>query len=301
MSAVYAMRYKMRPSVLVVLSCLYHCRIAAARTTIACGPVRQDTYAAPELICLPVGEQEKSCNSDISFLYDKKLPECFGESVNNYVGETSPVEDGSRYELADLRNFTKTGTVGYCPQSPDRMPFGKCITPSGSIGSTKLNIAHNFSPYNYLNYNLTIRVNLPDSSNAHVEAYELLLTRKPSGLTTCVCINASFTNEYSFILGYGTYTSVKVEVDTFPHTLTSAVGETIVPPTDCADYERGIAFDEQTCGLPQYEKPRNVSLRCNSTHKNISWDMPYYREPGDVISTSHSEPDIDTYYLTVST
>ena len=29
--------------------------------------------------------------------------------------------------------------------------------------------------------------------------------------------------------------------------------------------------------------------------------MPYYREPGEIISTSHSEPDIDTYYLTVST
>ena len=300
-SAVYAIRYKMRPSVLVVLSCLYHCRIAAARTAIACGPVRQDTSAAPELICHPVGEQEESCNTDNSFRYRKKLAECFGESVNNYVGETSLVEDGSRYELVDLRNFTKTGTVGYCPQSPDHMPFGKCITPSGSIGSTKLNIAHNFSPYNYLNYNLTIRVNLPDSSNAYVEAYGLLLTRKPSGLTTCVCINASFTNEYSFILGYGQYTSVKVEVDTFPHTLTSAVVETIVPPTDCADYEHGITFDKQTCGLPQYEKPRNVSLRCNSTHTNISWDMPYYREPDEVIATSHSEPDIDTYYLTVST
>ena len=133
-----------------------------------------------------------------------------------------------------------------------------------------------------------------------MEAYGLLLT-KPSGITTCVCISASLTNEYSFILGYGEYTSVKVEVDTFPHTLTSAVVKTIVPPTDCADYERGIAFDEQTCGLPQYEKPRNISLRCNSTHTNISWDMPYYREPGEVISTSHSEPDIDTYYLTVST
>jgi hypothetical protein len=286
----------MRPSVIVVLSCLCYCCIAAARTAIACGPVRQDTSAAPELICHPVGEQEESCNSDVPFLSDKKLKDCFGDSVNNYVGETSLVEDGSRYELADLRNFTKTGTVGYCPQSPNSMPFGKCITPSGSIGSTKLNITHNFSPYNYLHYNLTIRV---DSLNAYVEAYGLLLTR--NGVTTCVCINASFTNEYSFILGYGEYTSVEVKVDTFPRTLTSAVVKTIVPPTDCADYERGIAFDEQTCGLPQYEKPRNVSLRCNSTHTNISWDMPYYREPGEVISTSHSEPDIDTYYLTVST
>ena len=138
----------------IVLSCLCYCCIAAARTAIACGPVRQNTSAAPELICHPVGEQEESCNSDISFLYDKKLTDCFGESVNNYVGETSRVEDGSRYELADLRNFTKTGTVGYCPQSPNCMPFGKCITPSGSIGNTKLKITHNFSPYNLCYYNL---------------------------------------------------------------------------------------------------------------------------------------------------
>ena len=183
------------------------------------------------------------------------------------------MEDGSRYELVDLRNFTKTGTVGYCPQSPDSMPFGKCITPSGSIDSMKLNITHTFSPYKHFYYNLTIRVNLPDSSNACVEAYGLLLIRKPRGGTTCVCINASFTNEYSIILEYGTYTSVEVEVDTFPHTLTSAAVETIVPPTDCADYKHGIAFDKQTCGLPQYEKPRNVTLRCNSTHTNISWDI----------------------------
>ena len=291
----------MRASVVVVLFCLcYHC-IAAARTAIACGPARQDTSAAPELIRDPVGEQEESCNSDVSFLYAKKLIDCFGKSVNNYLGETSLVEDGSRYELVDLRNFTKTSTVGYCPQSPDHMPFGKCITPSGNIGSTKLNITHTFSPHTHFYYNLTIRVNLPDSSNAYVEAYGLLLTRKPRGVKTCVCINASFTNEYSFILEYGKYTSVKVEVDTFPHTLTSAVGETIVPPTDCADYNHGIAFDKQTCGLPQYEKPKNVSLRCNSTHTNISWDMPYYREPSEVISTSHSEPDINMYYLTVST
>ena len=56
--------------------------------------------------CHPVGEQEESCNTDISFfydlslLYDKKLIDCFGESVNNYVGATSLVEDGSRYEPA---------------------------------------------------------------------------------------------------------------------------------------------------------------------------------------------------------
>ena len=137
----------MRPSVVVVLSCLCYCCIAAARTAIACGPVRQDTSAASELFCHPVGEQEESCNSDVSFPYEEKLPECFGRSVYDFVGETSLVDDGSRYELAGLRNFTKTGTVGYCPQSPNSMSFGKCITPSGSIGSMKLNITHNFSPY----------------------------------------------------------------------------------------------------------------------------------------------------------
>ena len=185
----------MRPSVVVVLSCLCYCCIAAARTAIACGPVRQDTSAAPEPICHSVGEQEESYNTDNSFRYGKKLPECFGKSVLDFLGATSLVEDGSRYELADLRNFTKTGTVGYCPQSPNRMPFGKCITPSGSIGSTKLNITHTFYPHKHFYYNLTIRVNLPDSSNAYVEAYGLFnLLTKPSGSTTCVCINASFTN-----------------------------------------------------------------------------------------------------------
>ena len=276
---------KMGLSVVVVLACFC---TAAVGSVIACTPVRQDVSAVP--FCHPVGEQEESCNSDIPFLYDNKKIECFGDGINRVL----------IYEIAS-ESFTATGTVGYCPQSSHSTSFGNCITPSGTMGSTNLSITYSFSPINLVYYNITVRISLPDSSNAHVGAYGIQLTTKQNG-ASCVCINSSFTNEHSFILQYKKNEGpITIKADTFPRTLTSpAVKERILPPSDCADYER-IPYDKETCGLPQYEKPRNVRLRCNATHTNISWDTPYYRAPGELNPTHHSEPDLDTYYLTVIT
>ena len=292
----------MRLFVVVVLSCF--CNVAMG-FVVACNPVRQDASAAvPGLFCHPVGEQKESCNSDIPFSYSDKRKECFGDDISRALDATVPVEDGSRFETIDLKNFTAMGTVGYCPQSPSSTPFGKCITPSGTLGGTNnLSIIYDISPFNFDYYNITVRVSLPDSSNAHVGAYGILLM-KENDVKSCVCINSSFTNEHSFIRRYPgnkNEHTITIKADTFPRTLTSpAVKEGILPPSECFDYER-VPYDKETCGLPQYEKPRNVRLRCNATHTNMSWDTPYYRAPGELNSINHSEPDLNTYYLTVIT
>lgn len=279
--------------VLAFSSCCQYCTAAEAASAIACEAVQDD---APGPSCLPVNESEPSCNGN--FEYSKKMTDCFGY-INNPLDLQYPVENGLRVEPFYLKNFTQTGKVGYCPRDPS-IQSGSCVPFIREYNVDNLNVTHSFFPINLQYYNLFIKFNSPDLDP--VEAYGIFITYTGNLLGDCVCINSSYTHEFNLTLAYMPNTKnvrINISVNTFPRMLSRRYEIlNIVPPRHCADYEHNIPYDAHTCGLPRYEKPRNVTFQCNATHVNISWAKPHYKEPG---TGTDRDPDIDAYYLTITT
>ena len=68
-------------------------------------------------------------------------------------------------------------------------------------------------------------------------------------------------------------------------------------PRHCGDTERGVPYDDNTCGVPRLQPPTNVTVHCNETHTNISWNRYIrYIKPNN----SHSLIKSENFYLTVN-
>jgi len=73
-------------------------------------------------------------------------------------------------------------------------------------------------------------------------------------------------------------------------------------PTTCADYETELPYSISACGLPLYDKPRNVNMEQNGTSTVLSWEKPCFRnsEACDLFDHGLSYISPEVYYLTLT-
>ena len=162
-----------------------------------------------------------------------------------------------------------------------------CGANSNSNSMSNVNVTYMFVPYKF--YRFKLFVQLPAVSEVK---YELELTL-PYEDPVCVCTSESF----SFIVEYGLIDlgPMILKVKSFS---TEIFSERIPIPRHCGDTERGVPYDDNTCGVPQLQPPTNVTMHCNETHTNISWiknkNIRYIRP-----DNSHSLIKSERFYLTV--
>ena len=161
----------------------------------------------------------------------------------------------------------------------------RCGATSNSHSISNVNVTYKFVPYRF--YRFKLFVQLPAVSEVEYELELILPFEDP----VCVCTSESF----SFIVEYGL-------IDLGPMILkvklfsTEIFARRIPRPRHCGDTECGVPYDENTCGLPQLQPPTNVTMHCNETHTNISWNKNIgYIRPDN----SHSLIKSERFYLTV--
>ena len=142
-----------------------------------------------------------------------------------------------------------------------------------------------FVPYKFNYFKLFVQ--LPAVSEVQ---YELELSL-PYERPVCVCTSESF----SFIVEYGLIDLglMILKVKSFS---TEIFARRIPIPQHCGDTERGVPYDDNTCGVPQLQSPANVTMRCNETHTNISWNKNIRLIRPD---NSHNLIKSEKFYLTV--
>ena len=161
----------------------------------------------------------------------------------------------------------------------------RCGANSNSNSVSNVNVTYQFVPYKFSHFKLFVQ--LPAVPEVK---YELELSL-PYQYPVCVCTNESF----SFIVEYGLIDlgPMVLKVKTFS---TEIFARRIPIPRHCGDTERGVPYDDNTCGVPQLQPPTNVTMRCNETHTNISWNKNIrYIKPDN----SHSLIKSEKFYLTV--
>ena len=169
----------------------------------------------------------------------------------------------------------------------DETTYGctRCGTNSNSNSISNVNVTYKFVPYKFNYFKLFVQ--LPAVSEVKYELELILPFERP----VCVCTNESF----SFIVEYGL-------IDLGPMILKvksssiQIISERIPIPRHCGDTERGVPYDDNTCGVPRLQPPTNVTMHCNETHTNISWNknISYIRP-----DNSHSLIKSERFYLTV--
>ena len=162
----------------------------------------------------------------------------------------------------------------------------RCAANSNSNSISNVNVTlYMFVPYKFYRFKLFIQ--LPAVSEAE---YELELTL-PFERPVCVCTSGSF----SFIVEYG-LTDLGPMILKVKSFSTEIFSERIPIPRHCGDTKRGIPYDDNTCGVPRLQPPTNVTMHCNETHTNISWNKNIrYIRPDN----SHSFIKSERFYLTV--
>ena len=163
-----------------------------------------------------------------------------------------------------------------------------CTRCGGNFNSnsvSNVNVTYRFVPYKFNYFKLFVQ--LPAVSEVQ---YELEL-KLPFERPVCVCTSESF----SFIVEYGLRDfgpmMLKVKSNS-----TAIFASSISLPQHCGDTECGVPYDDNTCGVPQLQPPTNVTMRCNETHTNISWNETIrYIRPDN----SHSLIKSERFYLTV--
>ena len=158
----------------------------------------------------------------------------------------------------------------------------RCGTTSNSNSISNVNVTYKFVPYKF--YRFKLFVQLPAVSEVKYELELKLPFKRP----VCVCTNESF----SFIVDYwlNDFGPMVLKVKSFS---TEIFARKIPLPRHCGDTERGVPYDDNTCGMPQLQPPANVTMRCNETHTNISWNQ--YIRPDN----SHSLIKSEKFYITV--
>ena len=228
-----------------------------------------------------------------------------------------------------LGNFSITKTIGYCPSGGFLQNHGGCVGDAKRPNESGLghrvqehSLAISYEAVNLLSYNITVSwayLN-GDPSPGFVSAYSLWLAMGDSELMIpypeqrrhCVCINSSLNlTQYSFTVDYdhGKPTEpVTATVFTFPHAsgpnddfFQRKVVRTEVP-SSCADYQSGLQYNSDTCGLPRYGKPRHVKVQQNGTHTVISWEKPCFEDSAtcDMFGHGLAYVDPETYFLTLT-
>lgn len=255
------MKRRVRHLIVLLFSICCHCCAAeASAIEITC----------EEASCIPSNSGEKGCDGTPFDPSDTQY-ECFGEDIDRYIEPCDTVECClSNEECSDAESNT------------------------GNTVDSYITISHRLYPVNFRYYNLSIKL---DFHGDPVEGYKVKLSSRVRSKPHCFC---SRTEEFNVTLQY--YSKVRdlaydVTVDTFPNKLYIPNTTQIKAPQHCADCDPQVPYDAATCGLPRYEEP-SVTLQCNGTHTNISWDEPYYKEP---CSNIRHYTDIDKYYLTITT
>ena len=162
----------------------------------------------------------------------------------------------------------------------------RCGANSNRNSTSNVNATYKFVPYKFNYFKLFVQ--LPAVSEVKYEL-ELIL---PFESPVCVCTNESF----SFIVEYGLIDlgPMILKVKSFS---TEIFARRIPIPRNCGDTERGVPYDDNTCGVPQLQPPTNVTMHCNETHTNISWNkIIRYIRPDN----SHSLIKSERFYLTVN-
>ena len=162
----------------------------------------------------------------------------------------------------------------------------RCEANSNSNSLSNVNVTYQFVPYKFGYFKLFVQ--LPAVSEVK---YELEL-KLPYERPVCVCTSESF----SFIVQYGLIDlgPMELKVKSFS---TEIFARRISIPRHCGDTERGVPYDDNTCGVPQLQPPTNVTMRCNETHTNISWNKYIrYLRPD---CNSHIFIKSERFYLTV--
>ena len=161
----------------------------------------------------------------------------------------------------------------------------RCGAASNSNSISNVNVTYKFLPYKFNYFKLFVL--LPAVSEVN---YELEL-KLPFERPVCVCTSESF----SFIVEYGLvdHGKMTLKVKSFS---TEIFARKIPIPRHCGDTEHGVPYDDNTCGVPRLQPPTNVTMHCNETHTNISWNKNIrYIRPDN----SHSLIKSERFYLTV--
>ena len=161
----------------------------------------------------------------------------------------------------------------------------RCGANSNRNSMSNVNVTFKFVPYKFGYFKLFVQ--LPAVSEVQ---YELELSL-PYEHPVCDCTNESF----SFIVEYGLIDlgPMILKVKSFS---TEIFARRITIPRHCGDTERGVPYDDNTCGVPRLQPPTNVTMHCNKTHTNISWNKNIrYIRPNN----SHSLVKSERFYLTV--
>ena len=162
----------------------------------------------------------------------------------------------------------------------------RCGANSNSNSMSNVNVTYMFVPYKFNHFKLFVQ--LPAVSEVQ---YELEL-KLPFERPVCVCTSESF----SFIVEYGLIDLGPMELKV--KSFSNEIFERRFPiPRHCGDTERGVPYDGNTCGVPQLQPPTNVTMHCNETHTNISWNkyISYLRPD----CNSHIFIKSERFYLTV--
>lgn len=238
--------------------CCHYCTAEASAIEITCEEPSS---------CIPSKSTDIGCDGR-PFKLSNTEYECFGEDIDKYFDPYDTLE---------------------CCDAQNKCPGTQTNTVNGNI-----KVSHRLYPVNFRYYNLYIKLDFHGDSP--VQGYKVTLPRK-FGEPYCFC---SRTEELNITLEYERHAhdpAYNVTVTTFPNPLYIANTTEIKVPQHCADCDPQVPYVADTCGLPRYEEP-SVTLQCNGTHTNISWDKPYYKEP---CSAVRNYTDIDRYYLTITT
>ena len=217
-------------------------------------------------------------------------------------------------------HFSFTRTIGDCPSENPFQDYGGCVDDAMSLKESGYrhrvhSLAISYEEVNLLSYNITVSwayVN-GDPSPGFVSAYSLWVTGNmiPSPGYYCVCINSSLNlTKYSFTVDYKTSNNLNISatVFTFPHA-SGAIDdffkrkvERTGAPSSCADYQSGLQYNRDTCGLPRYGKPKHIKVKQNGTHTVISWEKPCFARSSacDLLGHGLVYVDPETYFLTLT-
>ena len=217
-----------------------------------------------------------------------------------------------------LDNFSTTRSIGYCPSSPFRT-YGGCVDDAMSLHKSGYrhrvrSLAITYEEVNLFRYNITVSwaYENGDPSPEFVSAYSVWVTGEPtiSFPGHCVCINSSLNlTQYSFTVDYKTRKdSITATVFTFPHAsdanddLFKRFVKKTSTPSSCADYQSGLQYSPDTCGLPRYGKPRHIKVEQNGTHTVISWEKPCFAHSTacDLFGHGLVYVNPETYFLTLT-
>ena len=161
-----------------------------------------------------------------------------------------------------------------------------CPTQPNPTAGDMVSVPYELIPHNFYHFNISFHLPCNVFGQFKVQ-YGKVCRCTGEGI-----YNINITDDYSHDLSSNKWMEVAVEYSG------KSVSKSILHPRHCADNERGVPYDRETCGLPQLQKPLDVSFQCNDTHTNISWNTATsYIIPGSNQSVSVNST---TFYLTVN-